>query len=104
MRHPTFTGAALFVLLLSAACASAADEKKSPAATQLTNPLAVRIMNYGKFQDDAWTHLPSVGVHFLFMAVPQPERSGRPQEEAGRPRLGGLGSARRYRSWQGIER
>ena len=64
--------ALLALLLLSAACASAADETKSPASdASSANPLAVRIMNYGKFADHAYTHLPSVGVRFLFLAVPQ---------------------------------
>ena len=35
--------------------------------------LAVRITSYGKFQDAAWEHLPSIGVHHLFLPVPKPE-------------------------------
>jgi SSS family transporter len=59
-------------LLVAAAVASAsaADGKKSPGATELANPLAVRLSNYGKFEDAAWEHVPSVGVHYLFMSVP----------------------------------
>lgn len=37
------------------------------------NPLGVRIYSYGKFQDDAWEHLPSIGVHDVFLSVPKPE-------------------------------
>ena len=37
------------------------------------SPLAVRITSYGKFQDAAWEHLPSIGVHYLFLPVPKPE-------------------------------
>ena len=70
MRYLIPMGAAL--LCMATICA-AAEEKKPEKLTDLTNPLAVRIMNYGKFQEDAWTHLPSVGVHYLFLAVPKPE-------------------------------
>jgi sugar phosphate isomerase/epimerase len=35
--------------------------------------LAVRLTSYGKFQDAAWEHLPSIGVHYLFLPVPKPE-------------------------------
>ena len=41
--------------------------------THLTNPLAIRIMNYGKYQDAAWTHLPSIGMHYLFLSTPAPD-------------------------------
>ena len=47
------------------------DVKKSmPKATHLTNPLAIRIMNYGEYQDAAWTHLPSIGMHHIFLSTP----------------------------------
>ena len=39
-------------------------------ATGLTNPLAIRIVNYGKYQEDAWTHLPSLGMHYVFLSTP----------------------------------
>lgn len=48
-------------------------EEDRPAAakvTHLSNPLAIRIMNYGKYQDAAWTHLPSIGMHHIFLPVP----------------------------------
>jgi sugar phosphate isomerase/epimerase len=70
MPYLTSLNAAVFVL--TTAFALAAEEQKSPGVTGLTNPLAVRLMNYGQFQDVAWTHLPSVGVHYLFLAVPAP--------------------------------
>lgn len=35
-------------------------------------PLAVRIMSYGKFQDAAWQHLSKIGVHYIFLPVPEP--------------------------------
>jgi len=38
-----------------------------------TWPLACRLASYGKYQDAAWDHLPSIGVHHVFMSVPKPE-------------------------------
>jgi sugar phosphate isomerase/epimerase len=35
--------------------------------------LACRLASYGKYQDAAWDHLPSLGVHHVFMSVPKPE-------------------------------
>jgi L-ribulose-5-phosphate 3-epimerase len=70
LRYLSFLAAALFCA--AATFAVAADEKQPQKLTALSNPLAVRIMNYGKFPEAAWTHLPSIGVHFLFLAVPQP--------------------------------
>ena len=62
-----------FVLCLAAvlACglAAAADE----AAPKW--PLAVRLMSYGPWQDDAWEHLKSIGVRHVFMQVPAPEEA-----------------------------
>jgi sugar phosphate isomerase/epimerase len=34
--------------------------------------LACRLASYGKFQDAAWDHLPSIGVHNIFLSVPEP--------------------------------
>jgi sugar phosphate isomerase/epimerase len=67
-------GSCLAALLWAVICSVAAAEEPKPAAkaTCLTNPLAIRIMNYGKFQDDAWTHLPSLGMHYIFMSAPMP--------------------------------
>ncbi|GMW03222.1 MAG: hypothetical protein AMXMBFR84_43560 [Candidatus Hydrogenedentota bacterium] len=36
-------------------------------------PLACRLASYGKFQDAAWDHLPTIGVKYLFLNVPTPE-------------------------------
>jgi sugar phosphate isomerase/epimerase len=38
--------------------------------TNLANSLAIRLLNYGKFQDAAWSHLPAIGMHNIFMGVP----------------------------------
>ncbi len=39
---------------------------------EISWPLAVRIMSYGKYQDAAWAHLKEIGVRYLFLAVPAP--------------------------------
>jgi len=39
-------------------------------SAQAANPLGVRIFSYGNFQDDAWKHLPSLGVHNVFLSIP----------------------------------
>lgn len=38
----------------------------------MSNLIACRIASYGKFQDLAWSHLPSVGVRHVEMPVPDP--------------------------------
>lgn len=34
--------------------------------------LACRLASYGKYQGAAWKHLPAIGVHHVFLNVPQP--------------------------------
>jgi len=43
------------------------------AADDAAWPLAVRLASYGKYQDAAWQHLPSIGVRYVFLSVPKPE-------------------------------
>ena len=38
--------------------------------------LACRLASYGKYQDAAWEHLPSIGVHHVFLSVPEPGEVG----------------------------
>jgi len=38
------------------------------------NVLACRLANYGEFQGAAWTHLPSIGIKYVFMNVPPPDQ------------------------------
>lgn len=46
-----------------------------PASAQdAGSPLGVRIMSYGKYEEVAWTHLPSIGVHYIFLKVPAPDQ------------------------------
>jgi L-ribulose-5-phosphate 3-epimerase len=39
-----------------------------------TNILACRLANYQKFQDAAWSHLPSIGFKYVFLNVPTPDQ------------------------------
>jgi sugar phosphate isomerase/epimerase len=66
----------LALLAMALICTASAAQDVQPAAkpTHLTNPLAIRIMNYGKYQDDAWTHLPTLGMHYVFLATPAPDQ------------------------------
>jgi len=36
--------------------------------------LACRLASYGRFEEAAWTHLPSLGVRHLFLNVPAPDQ------------------------------
>ena len=64
------------VLVAAIGSVVTAQEAKDAAATAgLTNPLAIRIMNYGKYQEAAWTHLPLLGMHYLFLGVPAPDQA-----------------------------
>jgi sugar phosphate isomerase/epimerase len=46
------------------------EARPAAKATCLTNPLASRLLNYGKYQEVAWSHLPSIGIHYVFMGTP----------------------------------
>jgi len=71
LRHLVIALAASAAVCLGAATPAVAQcgccsDRSSPTA----NPLGVRIFSYGKFQDDAWDHLASIGVHNVFLSVP----------------------------------
>jgi sugar phosphate isomerase/epimerase len=75
MRHhlPTAPFSRRDFLLVSGA-AAALSVLDPPARAARTRPLACRLTSYGKFDAAAWTHLPSLGVKHLFLAVPEPDR------------------------------
>ena len=58
--------AILAVVLVLSACPAFSQEAKPW-------PLAVRIHSYGAYQEAAWTHLPEIGVKYIFLSVPAPE-------------------------------
>lgn len=39
----------------------------------MSNLIACRIASYGQFQDRAWAHLPSIGIHNVEVPVPKPD-------------------------------
>jgi L-ribulose-5-phosphate 3-epimerase len=65
-------GVVLLYVVLAPLLAVAAGAQQNGGATP-ASPLAVRIMSYGEYQDAAWTHLPAIGVKYLFMSAPAPE-------------------------------
>lgn len=36
--------------------------------------LCCRLSNYGKYQEKAWTHIESLGIRYVFLAIPQPDQ------------------------------
>ncbi|MBM3288860.1 MAG: sugar phosphate isomerase/epimerase [Candidatus Hydrogenedentes bacterium] len=60
--------------LYAAGAAAALSLIGVPAHGALARPLACRLASYGKFQDAAWAHLPSIGVKHLFLSVPAPDQ------------------------------
>ena len=64
----SFTIACLAVL-----CSTVGIAAEEPSEKQAPNMLACRLANYGKFQDAAWAHLPSIGFKYVFMNVPAPQ-------------------------------
>lgn len=74
--------ACLALIAMALLCTASFAQDATPAArvTHLTNPLAIRIMNYGKYQDDAWTHLPTLGMHYVFLPTPAPDQVASIQE------------------------
>jgi sugar phosphate isomerase/epimerase len=65
--------AVVLVLAIAGCWSGPVQEGKSAKTTRMTNPLAIRLSNYGRFQEAAWTHLPLIGLHYVFIDVPKPE-------------------------------
>ena len=63
-------GVALLLPVMGADAARRQKVRAPVAAPAQAWPLGVRIFNYGKFQEDAWTHLPAIGVHYVFLSIP----------------------------------
>jgi len=55
----------LVIVLIGGLCMAAEDEGW---------PLACRFASYGKYQEAAWSHLPSIGVQYVFLSVPAPDQ------------------------------
>lgn len=78
--HPSSfrRGVALAMMLMSfvAACAPTKEEgtNAKPEGAEPEIMLVCRLASYGKFQDAAWTHLPSIGIRYVFINVPPPDQ------------------------------
>ena len=60
----------ILVGTLVAVVAVAAFSDVCASAEETAWPLACRLASYGKYEEAAWKHLPSIGVHYLFLPVP----------------------------------
>lgn len=74
VQHGVFLALALMSLAgafstMSGGCVAGGAKGSEP-----TNVLACRLANYGKFQDAAWAHLPSISIKHVFISVPRPEQ------------------------------
>ncbi len=56
-------------VLLATLSAGAADDSAAW-------PLALRAASYGKYDAVAWTHMPSIGLHYVFLPVPAADQVG----------------------------
>ena len=50
-------------------------------------PLGCRLANYGKYQEAGWTHLPTTGLHYVFLSVPAANEVATIQERLARSGL-----------------
>ncbi len=89
MKYPVRPGSVLVTLIfLLSTCWMGIAKDESPEGAAETNALACRLASYGKFQDAAWTHLPSIGIKHVLLNVPAPD-----QVEATKKRLAEHGLA-----------
>jgi L-ribulose-5-phosphate 3-epimerase len=58
--------------LLLAGCAESTGGVMQTEQTAKANTLGVRMLAYGKYQDAAWDHLASIGVHYVEIPMPAP--------------------------------
>lgn len=62
------------LLIVCFGCNAQVEDAAKP--TKLQNPLALRMANYGKFEADGWSHLPTLGMNYVFLNVPPSEKLG----------------------------
>jgi len=69
-------GIALAAVLMSVVACGTTEEAtgEGPKGADARNVLACRLASYGKFQDGAWRHLPSIGIKYVFINVPAPDQ------------------------------
>ncbi len=69
LRALTLMLMGLIFSVASGGCATGGQEGSEP-----SNVLACRLSNYGEYQDAAWEHLPSIGIKYVFINIPEPQR------------------------------
>ena len=62
-----------FLGCVSAAALSLSGSVPLDSEAATAPPLACRLASYGKYEDAAWTHLPSLNIRNVFLNVPPPE-------------------------------
>jgi len=73
MKNSTAIIWALLILFLSLPCCQGPPpDVEEPAVTEPEKALrlACRINSYGAFQDAAWSHLPEIGIEYIFLNIP----------------------------------
>ena len=74
VQHGVFLALVLMFLAGAFSMTSGGCAAGGAKGTEPTNVLACRIASYGKFQDAAWAHLPSIGIKHVFLSVPPLEQ------------------------------
>jgi L-ribulose-5-phosphate 3-epimerase len=72
LRYPirVFLGAVSIAVLLATLDDVSAAGPACESAPCDAPMLGCRLVNYGKFLEDGWSHLPSIGLHYVFISVP----------------------------------
>ncbi|HPA46605.1 MAG TPA: sugar phosphate isomerase/epimerase family protein [bacterium] len=73
MRSPILCCFLVSVLLLPLMLGCGTYPFSGSGEKEIRNTLGVRLASYGKYQDAAWDHLESIGVHSIFINVPKPD-------------------------------
>lgn len=71
ISRPLVASTASLLLIVCLGCNTQTNAPAKPA--RLQNSLAMRMANYGKFEADGWSHLPTLGMNYVFLNVPAPE-------------------------------
>ncbi len=64
----------LLLCLVLFACVSCRNAETSSQENVAVSPLACRFASYMSYRDAAWEHLPQLGVTYVFLRVPPPEK------------------------------
>ena len=73
MPFPILCRFPLLILLVPLMMGCGTCPCSRPGEKEIRSSLGVRLASYGKYQDAAWDHLESIGVHSVFINVPTPD-------------------------------